>query len=717
MKLYKKTLLITGATLICLVMLMYFASLSILMSSFTRLEQQDTQKNIQRATMALSDDISALDKVVGDWAAWDETYAFIQDSNLSYIERNAPNATFIELNLNLMLFINSSGGIVYARGFDPQTGEDKPVPASLRTLPADNILLKHADKYGDVKGIILVPEGPMIVSSRPILDNERKKPILGSMIWGRYLGNRELQQLAHITNLSLKLYRFDDKGMPADFMAARNSFSKTEPVFVAPIDEQTIGGYELLNDIYGNPALVLRIAIPRAIYEQGKISVQYLLVSLLAIGIVFVIVTMLLLYKFVLARLAYLSVNVSTIGAGGDISKRVSMKGKDELSNLASDINRMLGMLERSQQQLQKSETSLCEAQRIACLGNWDLDIINNKLYWSDEIYRIFGLKPQEFGATYEAFLNSVHPDDRESVKKYVNDALYEKKPYSIDHRIVLPDGSVRTVHEQAEVTFDEKNKPVRMLGTVQDITERKQAEEKLAKLVDELKRSNAELEQFAYIASHDLQEPLRMVASYVQLLERRYKGRLDSDADDFIGFAVDGAMRMQNMINDLLQYSRVTTRGKPLEPTDCNAVLDSVLADMKIAVDESCAVITHDSLPAVFADSSQLERVLQNLIGNAIKFRSDEKPHIHIGVVKKQNEWLFSVKDNGIGLDMKQADHLFQMFQRLQGATKYQGTGMGLAICRKILERHGGRIWVESELCKGSTFYFTIPAREGIKS
>lgn len=244
------------------------------------------------------------------------------------------------------------------------------------------------------------------------------------------------------------------------------------------------------------------------------------------------------------------------------------------------------------------------------------------------------------------------------------------------------------------------------------EITGHKVAEEKLRGVVTDLERSNAELQQFAYVASHDLQEPLRMVASYTQLLARRYKGRLDADADEFIAFAVDGANRMQMLINDLLQYSRVGTRGKPFEPTDTKTVLDQTVSNLDVAIKESGAVLTHDTLPTVMADATQLTQVFQNLIGNAIKFRSKETPRIHVSAKEKENEWVFSVRDNGIGIDPQYFDRIFVIFQRLHGKTEYPGTGIGLAVCKRIVERHGGRIWIESEEGKGSTFYFTIPKR-----
>lgn len=247
---------------------------------------------------------------------------------------------------------------------------------------------------------------------------------------------------------------------------------------------------------------------------------------------------------------------------------------------------------------------------------------------------------------------------------------------------------------------------------TFRDITERKQAEEELKKLSDELARSNADLQQFAYTASHDLQEPIMVVAGFVNLLAKRYKGKLDEKADEFIEYAINGTKRMQVLIKDLLDYSRVGSTGKSFTPTDCLSALDKAVFNLQIVLKESGAVITHDDLPTVIADSSQLISLFQNLISNAIKFRGKEAPKIHISAKQKEGEWIFSFKDNGIGIDPKFSDQIFVMFQRLHTKKEYPGTGIGLATGKKIIERHGGRIWVESEPGKGSTFFFSIPTR-----
>ena len=251
--------------------------------------------------------------------------------------------------------------------------------------------------------------------------------------------------------------------------------------------------------------------------------------------------------------------------------------------------------------------------------------------------------------------------------------------------------------------------------AAIRDITVRKDAETHLVKTVGELKRSNDDLQQFAYVASHDLQEPLRMVASYTQLLAKRYKGRLDSEADEFIAYAVDGSNRMQGLIRDLLAYSRAGTNGKALHEISSEKALKEALSNLQVTIQESGAQVTHDSLPAITSDETQLVQVFQNLVGNAIKYRSAKVPQVHVSSTKNSSkEWVFCVQDNGLGIDPQYFERIFVLFQRLHGRAEFEGTGIGLTICKKIVERLGGRIWVESQPEKGSTFCFALPERDG---
>ncbi len=288
-----------------------------------------------------------------------------------------------------------------------------------------------------------------------------------------------------------------------------------------------------------------------------------------------------------------------------------------------------------------------------------------------------------------------------------VRDGVVKEAVFEVNQK--RKDGTLVPVEISGKVIQSDGSKI--FLAIARDITERKRSDEKLKQTMADLKRSNTDLEQFAYVVSHDLQEPLRMVTSYVQLLSKRYKDKLDSDADDFIGFAVDGASRMHTLIQDLLTYSRVGTRGNPLTPAACEDALDQALANLKLTIEDSGAVVTHDPLPTVAADSSQLVQLFQNLIGNAIKFHDDEPLRVHVAVERKDDEWKFSVVDNGIGIDPEFFERIFVIFQRLHGREEYSGTGIGLAVCKKIVDRHGGRMWVESEPGRGATFYFTIPA------
>ena len=338
------------------------------------------------------------------------------------------------------------------------------------------------------------------------------------------------------------------------------------------------------------------------------------------------------------------------------------------------------------------------------------LDLDGRIVSWNKGAERIKGYRAEEIVGQH--FSRFYPPADTASGKPEheLQVATSEGRFEDEDWR-VRKDGSRFWANVVVSALRDASGRVNGFVKITRDLTARKEAEDKIKRYAEELQRSNQELEHFAYVASHDLQEPLRTVSSFSQLLARRYQGKLHADADEFITFIVDGATRMQALINDLLAFSRIGTRGDPPAPVDWGKILQAAKENLEMAIAESGAVITNDPLPAVVADQTQLTQLFQNLFSNAIKFRRrGESPRIHVSAVRQGGAWQFSVRDNGIGIAPQYFDRIFIIFQRLHGREEYSGTGIGLAICRKIVERHGGRMWVESEPGKGSTFHFTIP-------
>jgi PAS domain S-box-containing protein len=366
----------------------------------------------------------------------------------------------------------------------------------------------------------------------------------------------------------------------------------------------------------------------------------------------------------------------------------------------------------RAQEALRLSEAKFAGIISISSDAIVSVDEEQRIIFYNQGAEQIFGYTAQEaMGQPLEMLIPEVHrPGHADRVREFGRSGVRARR---MGER-----GQISGRRKSGEVfPADASISHLEVGGTriytavLRDVTERARAEEELARQADELARSNAELEQFAYVASHDLQEPLRMVASYTQLLARRYGDKLDDDAHEFIGYAVDGVRRMQSLISDLLAYSRVGSRGGTPERTDLDGVLARTLDALGPAIQESGAEVTSDPLPTVTADPVQIGQVLQNLIANAVKFRGEAPPRVHVGVRRAGGEWIISVQDNGIGLAPEYAPRIFVIFQRLHTRAEYPGTGIGLAICKKIVERHGGRIWVESQPEHGSTFFFTLPA------
>lgn len=391
------------------------------------------------------------------------------------------------------------------------------------------------------------------------------------------------------------------------------------------------------------------------------------------------------------------------IPAGLDITERK----RSELERM-----RLTAMVEAQRQRLQRIIANVPGViwEGTGKPGAQTIDFV------SDYTEKMLGYSVKDWYDVPNLFDRLVHPDDLEQATTQAAQVYESGNMGSVQFRVIRKDGSILHVEAQTSIVADANGAPIAACGVLMDITHRKETERALAQYALELRRSNEELEQFAYVASHDLQEPLRMVTSYLQLIEQRYKEHLDADGHEFIAFAVDGASRMKALINDLLTYSRVQRSTREFEMVQGEQVINRVLDNLSVRIQETGAQITRDPLPVLYGDEGQLMQLFQNLISNAIKFCRDDPPTVTINVKRKGKEWVFAVRDNGIGIEPQYLERIFIIFQRLHNRSRYPGTGIGLAICKKVVERHGGQIWVESEFGVGSTFYFTLPAVEGSK-
>ncbi len=366
----------------------------------------------------------------------------------------------------------------------------------------------------------------------------------------------------------------------------------------------------------------------------------------------------------------------------------------------------------RAEEELRESEASLKRAQEIAHLGSWELDLVANRLTWSDEVYRIFGLRPQEFGATYEAFLERVHPDDRQKVDDAYRGSVRENRDtYEVEHRVVRQrTGEVRVVHERCEHFRDATGKIIRSVGMVHDITERKRAEDELRRANAELDASNRELEAFSYSVSHDLRAPLRSMEGFSSALIEDYRDKLDEQGRRYLKHVQDASDLMARLIDDLLKLSRVTRGEMNREVVDLSDLARTTVAALEKAEPDRRVEVSIAPDITANGDRSLLRLALENLLGNAWKFTGKvASPRIEMGVTEHDGRQAYFVRDNGAGFDMAYADKLFQPFQRLHKASEYPGTGIGLATVQRIIRRHGGQVWVESEVGHGATFYFTL--------
>ncbi len=415
------------------------------------------------------------------------------------------------------------------------------------------------------------------------------------------------------------------------------------------------------------------------------------------------------------------SVTVCYLEQKPELDEGPFLKEERELiDTIAKNLGRTIDR-KRAEETIRESEAQLKEAQKTASIGNWELDLTENKLTWSDEIYRIFEIDPEEFDASYETFLSAIHPDDRDMLNKAYTDSLKDKAPYEIVHRLLMSDGRVKHVHERCVTHYDADGNPVNSMGTVQDITERKLAEDEIRKLNEELEQrvrertaqleaANQELESFSYSVSHDLRAPLRSIDGFSHAIVKKYTGSMDDEAIDLFQRVRTATQRMAELINDMLELSRLSRAEMSMAEVDLTGLAREVVEDLRrIEPGRNVTFEITDGL-ATKGDRKLLHAVLENLMGNAWKFIFGKKSaRIDFGSEAKDGRTVFFVRDNGAGFDMTYSDKLFVPFQRLHNVKEFPGTGVGLASVKRIISRHGGEVWAEGRVGQGSIFFFTL--------
>ncbi|HEY51358.1 MAG TPA: HAMP domain-containing protein [Dehalococcoidia bacterium] len=593
MTLRRKTLLIIAGTFYGVIILLFFISRTILLESYADLERQSIYRDVDRALASYSQELAGLETTTSDWAAWDDTYAFIADTNEEYIRSNLTDSTFIELGLNVMLYVDADGRIVFSKAFDLENEEAIPLPQSIPDYLADHdFLIAHQDLESSYAGIIVLPEGTMLLASLPILTSEDEGPIRGTLIMGRYLDATKVKELAEITLLSIGIYKVGDPRIPPDFSNALSSISTASPVFVQPLSDHSVAGYTLIRDISEQPALILRVDAPRDIYQQGQSAISYLILTIVGVSLAFGLVTILLLERQILSRLSYLSRSVSDIGSGGKLSARVSVPGSDELSKLGATINGMLSALEESETELR----NLFEEEK--------------KL--------------------------------RQDLEAEINKRVEFTR--ALVHELKTP---ITPVLASSELLLEE----IKEAGILQELAQN--------------------INQGAYNLNQRIDELLDLARGEVGLLHLN------------LG-SVDSGQLLRSIVDSVRPLARQNKH-----------MLNAELPP---------------SLPIIQADEDRLRQVVLNLLNNAFKF-TPSGGSITVRAREEGNALVVEVQDTGRGISKAAQERLFEPYQQLEREkTRLSGLGLGLSLSKKLVELHGGQIWVQSEKGKGSTFSFSIP-------
>ncbi|MGA8144106.1 MAG: CHASE4 domain-containing protein [Candidatus Acidiferrales bacterium] len=704
-----KTLAIVLVTVIGLIGGLFAVSWFVLMNGFTKLEEDFASENLGRASSSLSNELDTLARTTSEYAAWDQTYAYLRGKNPTYVKTEFPTSTFMQLKVNFVVILDASGRRVFSKGFSLVSLEPSLLPRGLdEHLKPGSLLTTHKDESSKIVGILMLPGGPVLIDSRPVVTSNSEGPVAGTMIMGRLLDSDEILRLSEMMHMPIEIERLDGTQLRPDFRLAASAISPARPVVTRSFDKNSLAAYEDLKDIYGKPALVLRVLLPRKISQQGHTSLLQFLLLLLAAALVFGAVTLYLLERAVLSRVASLTEDITNIGASGDLSARLTVTGHDELAYLGNAINAMLEDLEKAQLDRHEGRTRLAVMMDKMPAVLWTTDTELRFTSGMGAGLEILGLRSNEMEgkSLYEYF----HTDDPEFLAIAA-------------HRKALTGQSVAYELEWQKHVFDSHVQPLKgsdgqllgVIGVALDITDRKH-------LADQLRVSQKmqAVGELAGGVAHDFNNLLMIVKGHAEMLLDRIQ---DSSPARHNLEQIQGATdRAATLTRQLLAFSRKQVlQPKILDVNDVVAGMIKMFARV-IGENIDLAFLPGSKLAPVKADPGQMEQVLLNLVVNARDAMPDggrltiETCNIELDRVSASQHpameagsyVMLIVTDTGCGMDAGTQARIFEPFFTTKGHGK--GTGLGLATVYGVVKQSGGFIWVYSELDHGTTFKIYLP-------
>jgi PAS domain S-box-containing protein len=677
------------------------------LSNFLVLEENDALKNIGRVENAVFVEQTNLDYLVADWACWNEAYTFVLDRNRKFIDETILNQTLSGLKLNVVIFVNNSGSVVFAKSVDLHTGEENLVPKDLLKLIENGKLTTKSDNE-TISGIVLLDEDPMFVSCHSILKTNMKGPMRGTLIFGRYFDSTLLKDFQNTTRYPLLMYRVD-RYSPPDFQDKINNFSEfPDKPIINTLSENKIAGYFALKDTSGRPALILRADFPRDLYLRGEKTLYYMYLFLLMTGLMTGVGVKIALDKLFVSRLIEIDDFVAKVRSEKDLSKRLTPKDNDELYRLSREINEMLNEIYMTEQELKEQEREkkvlLDSLNELVVFINPNLNII-----WANKAALEFMKKDlQEIVG-----LNIKLAPVINGLSEYMQFEQIFVTGSKNSGEFVSKDGRVWIV--QAIPVTEESGKIIGVLETCREITERKTAEKLLQeKQIAEV--ANRTKSEFLANMSHELRTPLNSIIGFSDLLYEQAYGTLSEKQLKAVGNISKSGRHLLRLINDVLDLSKVEAGKLELNYKDFNLaaklnMIQNLMAPIADRKNIQIIINMDTNINSICADEDKFIQVMYNLVDNAIKF-SYENGLIKIGAREKGELLEITVSDNGIGVKAEDHNKIFKPFSQVDSffSKSSQGTGLGLSLVKQIVHLHGGYVWFRSNIGKGSTFAFTIP-------